>query len=162
MTSHFKAGMCFIIKLQRNSGVTLSYPCITLFRVFTIALALGRLNSGNFFIILLIASPMISTFRSTPRTRNLSLRNSSNTLGRSKKKLSTSSIALSTSTRCFSTYSSINKEFCAVDVIAQNGITNSFVFQQINFPAKYAAQRIFKVEIIVGIISQFHSFKIYN
>ena len=71
-TSFFNAGICLMIKLHRNSGVTLSYPCITLLRVFTIALAFGSLKSGLALNILFIASPMISTLRSTALCRRIS------------------------------------------------------------------------------------------
>ncbi len=125
--SFLSSGIWRTTKPHRNSVSTLSYPCIIRFRVLITSFAFGISNEGSFFLMRLIASPIISVLRSTTHLRIMSFSNKSNLLGKSTKQLSKSLIASNTSCKCFKIYSSpINHLFCTVYVGDEVFVTQPF------------------------------------
>ena len=151
--SFLSSGICRTTNPQRNSVSTLSYPCIIRFRVLITSFAFGISNDGSFFLMRLMASPIISVLRSTTHLRIMSFSNKSNLFGKSTKQLSKSLIASRTSCRCFKIYSSaINHLFCAVYVGDEVLVAQPLSDYQINFSSKKPFQGIMEIEIVCNII----------
>ena len=64
-------------------------------------------------------------------------------------------MAVRISCRCFFIKSSIYQCFCCIHILFQIWVPYGLFFQQINIPAKQFLQRVFKIKVVVEIITNF-------